>query len=196
MNSNSFFALLSRMKYIRRWGLMRSAREENLAEHSLDVAVLTHALAVIGNRRFGRTYDVGRAVLCALYHDSAEILTGDLPTPVKYASEELRGSYKALEREARGRLLSTLPDDLRGDFSACLSETQPELLLLVKAADKLSALQKCAEEELAGNREFCAARAATQRAVEELHLPEADVFLQEFFPACCRTLDGQLNWDE
>lgn len=194
MNKGSFFALLSRMKYIRRWGLMRSARDENLAEHSLDVAVLTHALAVIGNRRLGRAYNVGRAVLCAMYHDSAEILTGDLPTPVKYASEALRGSYKKLEREAAQRLLSSLPEDLRGDYASCLAPAEPELLLLVKAADKLSALQKCAEEELAGNREFCAARVATQRALEEMRVPEAEIYLAEFFPAYSRTLDSQLDW--
>ncbi|MGI6269577.1 MAG: 5'-deoxynucleotidase [Candidatus Howiella sp.] len=188
--SSNFFAILSRMKYITRWGLMRNTREENLSEHSLETAMLAHALALIGNRRLGKSYDPGQAALFALYHDATEILTGDLPTPVKYYNPGIRDAYKQIEHSAGDRLLSFLPEDLRPDYAALLSPPV-EYLPLVKAADKLSAYIKCMEEEKMGNREFDAAAAATRAAIERLSLPEADIFLREFMDGFGLTLDEQ-----
>lgn len=185
---NQFFAYVSRMKYITRWSLMHSARTETLSEHSLDVAVITHALCVIARRRFGKEIDTGAAVLLALYHDAAETITGDLPTPVKYASPALREAYAQVERSAADRLLRMLPQDFRGDFAPLLRE-EGEAGRLVKAADKLSALIKCMEEERMGNREFLRAKESTLKSLEELDVPEADVFLDEFLPAYSLTLD-------
>ena len=185
-----FFAMLSRSKYINRWGLMRCTRTETLSEHTLETAQLTHALIEIGNARFSRTLDAGKGVLLALYHDSAEILTGDLPTPVKYHDEDIRGAYRAIERQAVSRLLGMLPDDLRPAFSPYLlaDGSLDAYRPYVKAADKLSALIKCTEELRAGNREFDRA-AETLRAHEALLLPEAQAFLEEYLPAWTLTLD-------
>lgn len=187
---NTFFAMLSRMKYIARWGLMRSARQENLSEHTLEVAYLSHALTALGNRRYHRDLDPGLAVLYALYHDCAEIITGDLPTPVKYHSEALRAAYKELESEAAHRLLEKLPADLAEDFSPYF-DIPPEYAPLVKAADKLSALIKCQEERGSGNHEFDSAFETTLASLRAMGLPEADDFLAEFFPAYGYTLDEQ-----
>ena len=184
----SFFAMLSRMKHISRWGLMHSARQENLSEHTLEVAYLAHALAVLGNRRFGRGYDPGRAALYALYHDCSEILTGDLPTPVKYQNPQLRDAYKAVEAQAARRLLGKLPEELREDFSPWF-EAPPDYAPLLKAADKLSALVKCQEEKNAGSREFDRAYETTLASLRSMALPEADAFLEEFFPAYALPLD-------
>lgn len=190
---SAFFAILSRMKYIGRWGLMRNTRPENLMEHSYETAVLAHALASIGNARFGRQYDLGRVALLALFHDAPEIFTGDLPTPVKYGSETLRASYHEVEQAAKGRLLACLPDDLRGPYGALFSPSEADtpLLPLVKAADKLSALIKCIEEEKAGNSEFSSAAKAQLAYLRAMHLPEADTFLSEFLPPYRLTLDDQ-----
>lgn len=190
--SSNFFAILSRMKYITRWGLMRNTREENLSEHSLDTAVLAHALALIGNRRLGKSYDPGLAALFALYHDATEILTGDLPTPVKYYNPDIRDAYKQIERSAGDQLLSYLPEDLRPDYAALLFPPE-KYLPLVKAADKLSAYIKCTEEEKMGNHEFDAAAVATRAAIERLSLPEADIFLREFMEGFGLTLDEQTS---
>ena len=187
---SSFFAILARMKHITRWGLMHSTRRENLSEHSLEVAYLAHALAVLGNRRFGRRLDPGKAVLYAIYHDCSEILTGDLPTPVKYHNEVLRSAYKAVEEQAAERLLDKLPPELRGDFAPWFS-IPPDYAPVVKAADKLSALIKCQEEKNGGNREFDRAWETTLASLREMALPEADAFLEEFFPAYAQTLDEQ-----
>lgn len=192
MRMEHFFAMLSRMKYINRWGLMRSTQPENIAEHSLDVAVLAHALALLRSRRFGGDCDPERAAVLGLFHDAPEILTGDLPTPVKYHSPEIRAAYGEVEALAADRLLSMLPEALRADYAPLLKADDPrdrELLALVKAADKLSALIKCIEERKTGNREFLAAEKTLRRAVEELHLPEADAFLEEFLPSFERSLD-------
>lgn len=187
---NAFFAMLSRMKYIARWGLMRGTRQENLSEHTLEVAYLTHALTVLGNRRHGRDLDPGKAVLYALYHDCAEIITGDLPTPVKYHSDALRSAYKDLEAEAAHRLLEKLSPDLREDFSPFF-EIPSDYAPLVKAADKLSALIKCREEKDSGNHEFDSAYQTILDSLHAMALPEADDFLAEFFPAYGLTLDEQ-----
>lgn len=186
-----FYAMLSRMKYIERWSLMRNTREENICEHSHEVAVLAHALALLHNRRYGGHADPGRCALLALYHDAPEILTGDLPTPVKYDNPAIRDAYRQVESVAADRLLSMLPADLREDYAPLLRESEgtEEERRLVKAADKLSALIKCVEELKQGNREFARARAATEQAVRAMKLPAADCFLDEFLPAYELTLD-------
>lgn len=193
MQQSSFFSMLLRMRYISRWGLMRNSRSESLAEHSLDVALLSHALAVLGRRRLHKTYDPQRAAALALYHDAAEIITGDMPTPVKYHDPRITLAYKQVEAAASERLLSLLPEDLRPDFAEllCPGEDDRELLVLVKAADKLSAFIKCVEEEHSGNREFLQAKAATRQALEEMRCPELELFMQEFFDAFTKTLDEQ-----
>ena len=192
----NFFAILSRMKYITRWALMRNTRQENICEHSQDVAVLAHGLAVLTNRRFGGRVDEGRCVLLALYHDAPEIFTGDLPTPVKYYNPAIRDAYRQVESVSANKLLSMLPDDLRQDYQGLLlpqeAETEyPEEYRLVKAADKLSALIKCVEELKQGNREFQQARRATEESIRQMHIPAADCFLEEFLPAFELTLDEQ-----
>ena len=190
---SQFFAMLSRMKYISRWGLMRNTRPENLSEHSLEVAFLAHALGVLRNKRFGGRANPERLALLSLFHDVPEIITGDLPTPVKYYNDSIRGVYGEIEENACGFLLSMLPEDLRAEYASLLSpaEEDRELLPLLKAADKISALIKCLEEKSMGNRDFEQAEAATRRTLEEMHLPEADCFLEEFLPAYLLTLDEQ-----
>lgn len=192
---HSFFALLSRMKYIHRWALMRNAREENLSEHCLEVGILTHALCLIGNKKFNKKLSVDRAVLRALYHDAAEILTGDMPTPVKYRREELKTAYKKVEKEAEERLLSTLPDYLEEEYKKVFFPEEEENTAyenkLIKAADKLSALIKCEEELRSGNQEFATAAASTRRKIEEMaeELTELKIFMEDFLPAYGKTLD-------
>lgn len=188
--SHNFFALIARMRYIDRWGLMRNTRPENLQEHSHMVAVLAHALAAIGRERFGSKVDPGEAAVAALYHDAPEILTGDLPTPVKYDNPAIREAYKAVESVAADKLLSMLPAELRGEFSPYVrEELEPELLAVVKAADKLSAHLKCLEELNAGNSEFKLAAAQTRAALEQIQLPALQYFLEEFLPGFMLTLD-------
>ena len=187
----SFFAMLSRMKYIDRWALMRNSRRENISEHSHEVAALAHALAVIGNKRLGKHLQAERAALLGLYHDSTEILTGDLPTPVKYRDDQIRGAYKHIENLAAQSLLARLPEDLRDEYESLFVPQEDEAYLwkLVKAADKLSALIKCIEEEKTGNREFVQAQQATRETLEAMQLPELEIFMQEFLPAYSLTLD-------
>ncbi|HCA28860.1 MAG TPA: 5'-deoxynucleotidase [Ruminococcaceae bacterium] len=188
-----FFAMVSRMKYITRWALMRNTRTENVSEHSHDVAVIAHALALLTNKRFGGKVDAGRCVLLALYHDMPEILTGDLPTPVKYYNPAIRDAYKQVERVSGEKLLSMLPNDLRDDYKPLLlpDDQTMEENRLVRAADKIAALIKCIEEETQGNREFEKARRATEQAVLKMNLPAADCFLDEFLPSYELTLDEQ-----
>lgn len=190
MNSN-FFAVLSRMKYIRRWGLMRSTREENLSEHSLDTAFIAHALAIIGNRRLNKNYNPERAVVAAMYHDATEILTGDLPTPVKYYNADIKHAYKDIEKAAADRLMSMIPEDLREDYSAAMNPLDDDTLILVKAADKISAYIKCMEEISIGNTEFTQAAESTREAISRLALPEADIFMEEFIGSFGLSLDQQ-----
>lgn len=195
-----FFASISRMKYIERWALMRNSHPESLSEHSLEVAVLAHGLAVIGNVRYNRNYDIERVVAEALYHDAAEIITGDLPTPVKYGSCDMKEAYQEAEDRALRSLLLRLPEDLQPVFSEIFfprTETERERKeavrhhRLVKAADKLSAYIKCIEEENSGNQEFRSARAATERKLQELteEIPELRDFCQEFLSSYGMTLD-------
>ena len=189
----NFYAVLSRMKYITRWALMRNTRQENICEHSYDVAVLAHALAVLTNRRFGGRVDEGRCVLLALYHDAPEILTGDMPTPVKYDNPAIRDAYKQVEAVSAGKLLSMLPEDLQEDYGPLFfaGDGWEQEKRLVKAADKLSALIKCVEELGQGNREFLSARRSTEQAIRAMGLPAADCFLEEVLPAYELTLDEQ-----
>ena len=196
---SSFFATVSRMKYIERWALMRNSRPENLSEHSLEVAMIAHALCVIGHVRYGRKLDGEKAALVGLYHDCSEIITGDMPTPVKYANSGIRDAYKAVESEADQRLLDTLPEDLRPSFEEifCAEDTDEDRYMrrLVKAADKLSALIKCIEEENSGNREFRTARETTEKSVQAMvsEMPEVRDFVQEFLPPYGETLDELLS---
>ena len=185
----NFFAFISRMKWINRWALMRNTTAENLSMHSHEVAVIAHALAVLGNRRLGRQYNADRAATLALYHDAPEILTGDLPTPVKYFNPSIRTAYKTVEQAAAGRLLQTLPEDLRTDYESILCPADAALLPLVHAADKVSALIKCMEELKMGNSEFSKAKDATLQAIHALQLPEAELFLTECIPGYGLTLD-------
>lgn len=194
MQQSHFFAMLSRMKHINRWGLMRNTYPENISEHSLQVAMIAHALAVLRNRRFGGSVSPERAALLALFHDTPEILTGDLPTPVKYRNPAIRSAYQQVELDSAQQLLDLLPDDLQEDYRSLFlpQEEEKELWTLVKAADKLSALVKCIEEQKAGNQEFRTAAVSTRQAIVDLHVPEADVFLEEFLPSFFLTLD-ELN---
>ena len=189
---NMFFAAMSRMKYINRWALMRNTRQENLCEHSYETAIIAHALCEIYVRRFGGAEDPGRAALLALYHDAPEIFTGDMPTPVKYAGGQIREAYRSVEDAAASRLLSYLPDDLRGDYEKLIQADGSERMKkIVKAADKLSALIKCIEEQKAGNTEFRTAAAAQEKYLRAMGLPEVDCFMDEFLPAYRLSLDEQ-----
>lgn len=189
--ASRFFALFSRMKYINRWALMRNTAQESLSQHSLEVAAFAHALALLGNRRLGKSYNAERAALLGIYHDMPEIITGDMPTPVKYFSPDIRAAFGAVEKVSQQRLLSALPEDLQADFYPLLTEDDDkDLLKLVKAADKLSALVKCIEERKAGNSEFSGAEKATLLAIEKLDLPEIRLFMDEFMGAYDLTLDA------
>lgn len=184
---HTFYALLGRMKYIDRWCLMRSTRPETLSEHTLETAYIAHALALM-NRENGGTLDPAQAVLYALYHDCSEILTGDMPTPVKYKNEAIRTAYKSVEAEAEAALLSRLPDEMASEIAKCFQPTA-EYKPFIKAADKISALIKCTEEKKAGNHEFDRAYDTLLQAIHELNLPEAERFLREFLPPFGLTLD-------
>ncbi len=188
-----FFAMHSRMKYINRWALMRNVSSENISEHSNDVAVIAHALAVIKNIRFGGKLNAERAAFLGLYHDMTEIITGDMPTPVKYHSEDMREAFRQVEDKAGRKLLSMLPEDMRRYYeSAFFPEKDDEYLWkIVKAADKISALIKCIEEKNAGNNEFGKALESTKKAIEKMDMPEARVFLEEFIPSFYLSLDEQ-----
>ena len=188
--SYNFFALMGRMRYIDRWGLMRNTQVENIQDHSHMVAVLAHALAVIDREKFGGRVDPGKAAVAGLYHDASEILTGDLPTPVKYDNPAIKSAYKAVESVAADKLLSLLPEEMRGEFAPYVrEELEPELLAVVKAADKLSAHIKCLEEVKAGNAEFRLAAEQTRKALEQMDLPALDYFMEHFLPGFELTLD-------
>ena len=187
-----FFAMLSRMKNINRWGLMRNVRNENLCEHSFETAVIAHALAEIANNRLGAELDADKIAVCALFHDTTEILTGDMPTPVKYYNDDIKKAYKQVEKTAQDKLLSLLPDYLKNSYSK-VYETNSLTESYVKAADKLSALIKCIEELSMGNKEFESAKKSTEKSIKELNLEAADIFLKEFIPSYSLTLDEQNN---
>lgn len=190
-----FFAYISRLRWIRRWGLMRNAIEENVATHSWEVATLAHALAIIRNRHFGGQVNVDRIAAAALYHDATEVITGDMPTPVKYHSRVMREAFGDIEHKAEGELLALLPDDLRDDFDPYIRESRwaPEEKELIKAADRLSALLKCQAEMQAGNKEFEPAASHILKKLEEEALPEVMYFLEVFAPGYQRPLDNLLG---
>ena len=190
--SYAFFAYLSRLKLIRRWSLMRNTQPENDAEHSLQVAMIAHAIAVIGRDRYGRDTDPEHVLALAVYHDATEVMTGDLPTPVKYHNDELRSAYHRLEDVSADRLLTLLPPDLRPAFTPCLKQAPGYDRSVVKAADRISAYIKCLEEKRAGNREFDYAAENVRRSLDEIGIPEVHDFLRDFLPAFEMTLD-ELN---
>ncbi len=191
MANYNFFAMLSRMKYINRWGLMNNTKEENISEHSLEVAIFAHALASIANKRFGENLDADRAALIGLFHDASEIITGDMPTPIKYFDPKIKEAYKNIEHLSEQKLLSMLPDYLKDVYEPLVdSELSDEKLhVYVKAADKLSALCKCREELRMGNVEFLKAERSTFEALEKINLPALKVFMDEFLPSFGLTLD-------
>jgi 5'-deoxynucleotidase len=191
---NGFYAMLSRMKLIERWALMRNSSPENISEHSLEVSILAHALAVISNERLNNHLNAEKAALIGIYHDATEIITGDMPTPVKYYNENIQGAFKEVEKAAAERLLAMLPEDIRLSYMDLFipKENEAYLWRLVKAADKLSALIKCMEERKAGNTEFLSAEASIAGILRAMELKEVDIFMKEFLPAYDRTLD-ELN---
>ena len=186
---SSFFAMISRMKYIDRWGLMNNTRTENISEHSLETAILTHALVMIANTRFGEDLNADRAAVIALYHDAGEIITGDMPTPVKYYNPDIKNAYKAVEKVAEDKLIAMLPEELRELYRPLISNDDETLERYVKAADKLSALIKCIEEVRMGNNEFLKAKSAIEQALADMKLPALELFMREYLPAYYLTLD-------
>ena len=187
--ANHFYAYISRMRCVKRWALMRNTEEENIQEHSHMVAVLAHALALIRTRVFGLPTDANAVAVAALYHDATEILTGDMPTPIKYDNPAIRKAYKEVEAVAEEKLLHMLPEEFQPVYAPILTVTDPETERLVKAADKLSAYIKCVEELKAGNSEFRDAAAQTRAALEGYGLPEVAYFLETFMPSFSLTLD-------
>ena len=192
--SYNFFAYMARMKFIRRWGLMKSVTEENIAEHSAQVAQLAHALALIRNKKFGGQLNADRIATMALYHETSEVMTGDLPTPIKYYNEDIRKSYKDIEHTANERLIAMLPEEFRQDYREVIEiDAGSDEHLIIKAADKLSAYIKCVEELNSGNREFAMAEKSLRAEVEKYRrLPEVDWFCDAYLDSFSKTLD-ELN---
>ena len=191
----NFYAMMSRMKYIERWALMKNTAQENVCEHSLEVGIIAHALAVIGNTRFNKNLNAEKAALIGMYHDSSEIITGDMPTPVKYYNQDIKNAMKEVEGVANKKLLSMLPEDMREAYRSIFFKAEEDEYLwkLVKAADKISALIKCMEELNTGNTEFRSARDSLEKAIVGLGLEEVTVFIEEFLPAYGNTLDELIN---
>jgi 5'-deoxynucleotidase len=189
-----FFAMMARMRYIERWALMRNSQSENISEHSLEVSMLAHALAIINNKRLSGNLNAEKIALIGLYHDSTEIITGDMPTPIKYYNPEIQGAFKEIEKIAANRLLDMLPKDFRESYEEIffLKEGEEYMWKLVKAADKLSALIKCIQEEKAGNTEFTSAKEGITKALIKMNLEEVTIFMEEFLPSYYKTLD-ELN---
>ena len=184
-----FFAYLSRMKFIKRWGLMHNTYSENVQEHSLRVAQIAHALALIRNRKFEGNVNPERVVVLALYHDAGEVLTGDLPSPIKYFNPDIQKAYHAIEASAAERLAGMVPDELVSDYRDVLAPEDHEHVQLVKAADKLCAYIKCLEETAAGNKEFSQAEQSLRKSVDSIDLPEVTYFMETFVPSFKLTLD-------
>ena len=190
--SYAFLACLSRLKLIRRWSLMRNTQPENDAEHSLQVAMIAHALAVIARDRYAKNVEPEHVLSLAVYHDATEVMTGDLPTPVKYHNDQLRGAYHRLEDLSADRLLALLPEDMKAAFTPYMKQEKGYDHTLVKAADRISAYIKCMEEQRAGNREFDYAAENVRKSLDAIELPEVKDFLNDFLPAFDMTLD-ELN---
>lgn len=194
MSQSHFYAMLSRMKYINRWGLMNNTKYENLCEHSLQVAMIAHCLVLIHNKRFGGDLNPERAAVLAIFHDSTEIITGDMPTPIKYFNPEIKNAYKEIENTAADKLISLLPDDFQEDFEGILKmqgKNDEKIDKFVKAADKFSALIKCIDELRMGNAEFSKAKETIENAIHNMNMPEAEVFEEEFLPSFYLSLDEQ-----
>ena len=189
-----FFAYLSRMRLIRRWGLMRNTYEENIQEHSLQVVIVAHGLAVIRNTHFGGTNNADRVAVLAAYHEAGEVFTGDLPTPIKYFNPEIKQAYVAIENFAKERLRGMLPVELQSTYQSLLFPTldEQELWRIVKAADKICAYLKCVEELKTGNQEFAKAERAIRKELDQLNLPEVSFFMDTFAPSFGLALD-ELN---
>lgn len=189
MKNYNFFAYLNRMKYIERWSLMRSITKENIMEHSEQVAQLAHILALINIKIFGGNIDIGEVVINAVYHEASEVITGDLPTPIKYYNLEINGAYKNLEAIANKKLLKMLPDEFQSTFEDILSDNDTEIHKFVKAADKLAAYIKCIEEVKCGNSEFLKAKKTIYNDLTNLNMPEVSYFLDTFIQGFEKTLD-------
>jgi len=191
MKKSNFFAFISRVKYINRWGLMRSTKEENVSEHSLDVAVIAHALTIIQKNRLNINTDPYKTVLYAIYHDASEILTGDMPTPVKYFNPSIKTAYKEVELSANKSLLKLLPEDFYEDFEPILipKEEDVEIWKTIKAADKISAYIKCIEEEKSGNKEFIKAKQSLLHEINKMDRQDVKIFIDEFLEGYSLTLD-------
>lgn len=196
-NDKNFYAMISRMKFINRWGLMRNTITENIAEHSFETAVIAHGLAVIGNTYFGKNIDADKVAVMAMFHDTSEIITGDMPTPVKYFEPGIEEAYKNVESAAVNKLLTALPDGLRECYKEIYNENEnnKELYRYVKAADKISALIKCIEERNMGNTDFISAQESTLNAVKSMNMEEAEYFITNFLPPYSNTLDEQAAMD-
>jgi len=194
MGSN-FYAYLSRLRWIKRWGLKRNAHEENVMEHSWEVSVIAHTLALIKNRYYNGMVDANAVAVAALYHDITEVITGDLPTPIKYHSESIRNAYQQIENQAELELLNQLPDALKEDFAGLIQHSQlpEEHAQLIKAADKISAYLKCQAELKAGNSEFVTAAAQLALVIGASEQPEVLFFMKKFAPSCSLTLDGLME---
>ena len=191
MNKSNFFAFISRMKYINRWGLMRNIKEENVCEHSLDVAVIAHALAVIQKKRLNIDVNPEKTALYAIYHDVSEIFTGDMPTPVKYYNSIIKTAYKELELSVNERLLNMLPHDFKDEFKPILipDDNEKQIWKTIKAADKISAYIKCIEEEKSGNKEFLKAKQSLLHEIEKMNMQDVKIFMDEFLEGYSLTLD-------
>lgn len=185
---------MARMKHIKRWGLMRNTREENIQEHSLQTAMIAHALALIKNRIFGGKVNAERVLALAVYHEAGEVITGDLATPIKYFNPEIKMAYKQIERVAEEKLVDMLPEALKGDYESLIldRDVEGELYAIVKAADKICAYLKCVEELSAGNSEFEKAKNAIEKTIKEMDRPEVNYFMETFVPSFELTLD-ELN---
>ena len=192
MEQSNFYAMMSRMKYINRWGLMNNTKYENLSEHSLQVAMIAHCLVLIHNKKFGGNLNAERASILAIFHDTTEIITGDMPTPIKYFNNTIKDAYKEIENAAADRLCSLLPEDFRKDMEEIIKQSGKDDLKLkrfVKAADRFSALIKCIEELRMGNEEFREAKNGIEKSISDMNMPEADVFTNEFLPAFSLSLE-------
>ena len=186
-----FYAYMARMKLIKRWGLRHNTREENDQEHSLQVTMIAHALAMYKNRRYGGNVDVEKVLLYALYHEAAEVITGDLASPIKYFNPGIRDAYKEIERMASEKLLEYLPEDMKEDFRALLFPDEESYeCRIVKAADRISAYVKCLEEYGYGNREFLTAQENIRASISQMNMPEAEDFMREFAPSFMLPLDA------
>ncbi len=189
MENYSFFALAARMKYINRWGLMRNTKSESLTEHCAETAIFAHALAVIGNKYFGKSYNPELVMAVAMFHDITEVYTGDMPTPAKYFNNDMRNSYKEIEHKAAEKILSKLPKELSCEYEKLILSSDHQIIKLVKAADKLSAYLKCKEELSCGNPEFSKALESTKTAIDNLDCAELKYFMEHFCDSFTKSLD-------